>query len=97
MSTGMAGAGRERADHVVGLVAVGADDADAERVEHLEDDRDLHLERVGDLLDVGGGGDLLDHAVRLVRRDQVDPPLRAPVVVPAADQVGRAGSPRPAG
>src|SRR6185436_1391483 len=46
------------------------------------------LERVGELLDVGGGGHLLDHPVRLVRRDQVDAPLRAPVVVPAADEIG---------
>ena len=84
------GAGREGADHVVGLVAVGADDADAEGVEHLEDDRHLQLERVGHLLDVRlRTGPLGDDAVRLVRRDQVDAPLRAPVVVPRADQMRR--------
>ena len=46
------------------------------------------LERVRDLLDVRRAGLLGDDPVRLVRRQQVDPPLRAPVVVPAADQVG---------
>eukprot|EP01032_Pedospumella_encystans_P020728 gene20727-23542_t len=85
----LAGVGRQRADHVVSLVAVGADDGDPECVQDLEDDRDLDLQRVRDLLDVGGGLDLLDDAVRLVRRDQVDTPLWPPVVVPATDQVRR--------
>ena len=48
------------------------------------------LERVGHLLDVRlVAGAVGDDPVRLVRRDQVDPPLRAPVVVPAAHEVGR--------
>ena len=37
----------------------------------------------------GADDDDLGHPVRLVRRDQVDPPLRAPVVVPARDEFGR--------
>jgi hypothetical protein len=82
------GIGGQRPDHVVGLVAVGARDRDAERVQDVDDDRDLRLERVGDLFDVGAAGhDVLD-PVRLVARDQVDPPLRPPVVVPAAREVG---------
>ena len=85
---GHLGARREGADDVVGLVVVGAHHADAERGEHLEDDRDLRLERVGHHLDVGRVTlhDVLD-AMGLVRRHQVDAPLRPPVVVPRADQV----------
>ena len=80
---------RERADHVVGLVLGGADDRDAEGVERLPDDRHLHLERVGHDLDVGTDGGDLGDPVGLVRGDQVDAPLRAPVVVPAGDQMRR--------
>ena len=89
MSTGMRRVRRERADDVVGLVLGGADDRDAEGIERLADDRDLHLERVGHDLDVGPVCDDLGDAVGLVARDQVDPPLRAPVVVPARDEVRR--------
>ena len=81
---------REGADHVVGLVLGGADDRDAERVERLADHRHLHLERIRHDFDVGPAGDDLRDPVGLVGRDQVDPPLRAPVVVPARDEVRRA-------
>ena len=85
---GHVGLGGEGADDVVGLVAVLADDADAVRRQHGLDDRDLDLERVGHLLDVRvlALDDVLD-AVALVGRHQVDAPLRAPVVVPGADEV----------
>ena len=43
---GHPGVGGEGADDVVGLVAVGADRRDPERRQHVEDDRDLGLERV---------------------------------------------------
>ena len=43
----------------------------------------------GDLFDVDAAGDDLVDAVRLVAGDEVDPPLRAPVVVPARDEVRR--------
>jgi hypothetical protein len=90
MSTGMPGVRGQGADHVVGLVAVGAHDRDPERPQHLDDHRDLRLERVGHLLDVRRGPRTGGHhPVPLVRREQVDAPLRTPVVVPAAHQVGR--------
>src|SRR5690606_25456023 len=79
---------RQGADDVVGLVLGGSDDGDAERAEHLADDRHLRLERVGDDLDVGAGRDLRGDAVGLVAWDEVDAPLRAPVVVPAGDELG---------
>ncbi|KZE95202.1 hypothetical protein AVP42_00490 [Agromyces sp. NDB4Y10] len=80
---------RHRADDVVGLVLGDAHHRDAEQAQHLADHRHLRLERVGHLLDVGAARhDLLD-AVRLVARDEVDPPLRPPVVVPAGDEMGR--------
>ena len=44
---------RESADDVICLVFGGADDLDAERVEHFTDDGHLHLEGVGHDLDIG--------------------------------------------
>ena len=90
MSVGSGRARGEGADDVVGLVLGGADDRDAERAEHLADDRHLHLERIGHDLDVRPAGDDLGDAVGLVGGDEVDTPLRAPVVVPAGDEVRRA-------
>ena len=81
--------GRKGADDVIGLVVGTPDDRDAEQLESLADHRDLRLERVGDVFDVGAAGDDLGHTVGLVRRDEVDAPLRAPIVVPAGDHVGR--------
>jgi hypothetical protein len=72
------------ADDVVGLVAVGADRRHAESRQHVLDDRHLRDERVGHLLLVAGGD-----AVRLVRRDRLDPEGRPPVVVHRGDQMGR--------
>src|SRR3546814_11737756 len=80
-----AGPGGKRADHVVGLHLVGANDGEAVRLEHVDDDRDLDEEGVGDLLDVRGGtGHLVHPGVCLVGRDQVDAPLGSHAVVPAA-------------
>ena len=88
-STAVLGLGREAADDVVGLVPSGPDDGEVERGEDLADHRDLRLEGVGRLLDVGTGRHDLGHAVRLVARDQLDAPVRPPVVVPAGDEVRR--------
>ena len=80
------GAGRQRSDHVVRLGESRADDRDADGVEHLPDHRHLRDQRFGSLLDVHATRHDLRHPVRLVARDEVDPPPRAPVVVPAGDQ-----------
>ena len=88
----------QRADDVVGLVAVGADHRDAERLEHLEDHRHLQRRGVRDLLDVRVRVDLLGHhAVRLVRRQQVGAPRRAASRCPSSRPGGSARTPRPAG
>ncbi len=88
---GHVGLGGEGADHVVGLVAVLPDHADPVRRQHGLDDRHLDLERVGYLFDVRvvALDDVLD-TVALVARHQVDAPLRAPVVVPRAHEMGGA-------
>ena len=77
----------EGADDVVGLEPRGAQACDADRAQRLSDERYLGGEVVGRLL---GDGGALDEPVGLVRGDEVNPPLRPPVVVPAGDEVGRA-------
>jgi hypothetical protein len=80
---GADGLGGEGSDDVVGLMVRASHDRDAEGFELLADDRKLRLERIGDLLDIGSGRHHLGDTVRLVARDEIDAPLRAPVVVPA--------------
>ena len=58
-------------------------------VERLDDQRHLRRQRVGRLLGVGLGRPLLDHPVRLVRRQQVDPPGRAASRRPSSRPGGR--------
>ena len=79
----------EARDDVVGLVRRNSGDGDAEGIECGADDGDLRLEGVRHLFHIGGGLDEFGDAVRLVAGDEVDAPLRAPVVVPAGDEVGR--------
>ncbi len=90
---GDVGAGREGSDDVVGLVGGRPHDRDAEHLERRADHRQLRRQRIGDLFDVGTGGRRLHDAMRLVARQQVDAPGRAPVVVPARDEMrGRVGA-----
>ena len=81
--------GCQRAQHVVGLAGRRTGGGDAECVQDLHDHVDLRGEIVGHLFDVGlARRFLLGDAVRLVRRDQVNPPLRPPVVITAHHQAG---------
>ena len=82
----MAGVG---ADDVVGLMLGSPHDGDAREVEHPADHRNLRLERVRHDLHVGGTRDHLGDPVRLVARDEVHPPLRTPVIVPARNEMRR--------
>ena len=60
------------------------------RAAQANPDMPWYHHNVGHLLDVGSrAGHLRDDAVRLVGRDQVDAPLRTPVVVPATCHMGR--------
>ena len=80
-------AGDERADHIVGLEAGSAQAGNPQCGQGIPDQGYLWGEVVGALLlDIAA----LSEAVRLVGRDEVDPPLRTPVVVPAGDEFGGA-------
>src|SRR5579859_5990037 len=80
--------GGQGTEHVVGLVPGGSYGHDAERGEHVEDDRYLWLQTVGYLVPAVGGD-----AVRLVGGQERDPPGRSPVLVQGADQPVRAPAP----
>ena len=94
--------GHQGADDVIRLVPVNADPSDPQGGQSVDDERHLRSQIVGDLLgEASGRGMLLigflpgrdgvrhaGHPMGLVARDQVDPPLRAPVVVPAGDEFG---------
>ena len=79
-----------RAEDVVGLTFGRARGGNAESIQDLQDHVHLRSEVVWHLLDIRLSiGIFLEDAVGLVRRDEVDTPLWAPVVVAAHHQPRR--------
>ena len=73
---------RERGDGVLGLVPLGPRGREADRVEDLDDDRQLQRDLVG-------GSALFGDAMGLIAREGLDPEGRAPVGVERDEEAAR--------